>query len=247
MSESSDESSKKAAAVKKVYPPTKSELAWQDDLEWHADEIAQTEEGMGNRTLHFCRLMRARASLVAQQDVMGTYRVWSKFCESEIEKIFLMTLISKTCDDNTLLLPDSSWWEKDPYGFLSDGMFSYLAREFPARDPMITGMLMQVPILGYRADFVFYAISAVPGGEDKWLRLPLVVECDGHDFHERTKQQAKRDRARDREMMAAGYRVMRFTGSEIWRDPGACADEALRFLHDRQWEHHLGDHRAGGA
>ena len=49
----------------------------------------------------------------------------------------------------------------------------------------------------------------------------IAVECDGHEFHEKTKQQAARDKARDRD---------RFTGSEIWKDPGACADEVLVHL-----------------
>src|ERR1041384_1385190 len=32
----------------------------------------------------------------------------------------------------------------------------------------------------------------------------LAIECDGHDFHDRTKQQAAYDRARDRELLLAG-------------------------------------------
>lgn len=51
-----------------------------------------------------------------------------------------------------------------------------------------------------------------------------VVEADGHDFHERTKEQAARDRQRDRDLQTAGYLVLRFTGSEIYRDPWRCAE-----------------------
>ncbi|MFA6031831.1 MAG: DUF559 domain-containing protein [Myxococcota bacterium] len=54
-----------------------------------------------------------------------------------------------------------------------------------------------------------------------------VVECDGHDYHERTKEQASRDRSRDRHFAAKGWRVVRFTGSEIWRDPQRCAAELI--------------------
>lgn len=39
-----------------------------------------------------------------------------------------------------------------------------------------------------------------------------VIECDGHEFHERTKRQAARDRSRDRAIQAFGYRIFRFTG-----------------------------------
>ncbi|WP_017182260.1 endonuclease domain-containing protein [Sphingobium xenophagum] len=77
----------------------------------------------------------------------------------------------------------------------------------------------QVQIGAYRADFVLTSDAQ-----------RLVVECDGHDFHERTKRQAARDRARDRSMLEAGYQVMRFTGSEIYADAMACARQAVEHV-----------------
>jgi len=77
----------------------------------------------------------------------------------------------------------------------------------------------QVSVADYRADFVI-----------GYAGRRAVVECDGHDFHERTKRQARRDRKRDRDLQAAGYAVLRFTGSEIWGDVVACAREALLSL-----------------
>jgi very-short-patch-repair endonuclease len=56
------------------------------------------------------------------------------------------------------------------------------------------------------------------------------VECDGHDFHERTKEQAQRDKSRDRYLQANGWRVLRFTGSEIHRTPEKCADEIASII-----------------
>jgi very-short-patch-repair endonuclease len=56
-------------------------------------------------------------------------------------------------------------------------------------------------------------------------RILAVIECDGHDFHERTKEQAARDRKRDRDLQSEGYLVFRFTGSQIYRDPWGCVDE----------------------
>ena len=55
------------------------------------------------------------------------------------------------------------------------------------------------------------------------------VECDGHEFHERTKEQAERDRSRDREIQSANIPILRFTGSEIYRNPFVCVDEILKF------------------
>jgi len=77
----------------------------------------------------------------------------------------------------------------------------------------------------YRVDFLI----------DVWVNPPdgfkyIVVECDGHEFHEKTKEQAQRDKSRDRDLLANGYAVLRFTGSEIWRDPRRCVYEVERAI-----------------
>jgi len=63
--------------------------------------------------------------------------------------------------------------------------------------------------------------------------LLTFIECDGHDYHERTKAQAARDKQRDRKMQAAGHPVLRFTGSEIFKDPFDCARHVMQFVNDR--------------
>ena len=79
----------------------------------------------------------------------------------------------------------------------------------------------------YRADIAIMD-ATLSKNPDKW-RL-MIVECDGHDFHERTKEQARKDKARDRYFQSRGYKVLHFTGSEIWADPDACAQEVLNEL-----------------
>ncbi len=69
----------------------------------------------------------------------------------------------------------------------------------------------------HRIDFAIF-INVIANEEIK-----IVVECDGHNFHEKTKEQAARDKRRDRDLQIAGWKVLRFTGSEIWRDHKACA------------------------
>ncbi len=58
----------------------------------------------------------------------------------------------------------------------------------------------------------------------------LIIECDGHDFHEKTKKQAARDKRRDRTLQSSGYKVFRFTGTEITRDSLSCAEEVFNAL-----------------
>jgi very-short-patch-repair endonuclease len=60
-----------------------------------------------------------------------------------------------------------------------------------------------------------------------YMDVRVVVECDDHEYHERTKQQAIRDKTRDRAFQAQGFQVLRFTGSEIWRDALKCAAEVF--------------------
>lgn len=96
------------------------------------------------------------------------------------------------------------------YNFLTSNLRLQLER------PLGLRIWCQHQIGPYRVDFMI---------EREGRRI--VVECDGHDFHERTKEQAERDKSRDRELTALGYTVMRFTGSEIWRNPFAAAQEVI--------------------
>lgn len=76
----------------------------------------------------------------------------------------------------------------------------------------------QLPNIG-RVDFgLFIARLSV-------ARPLVVVECDGHDFHDRTPQQASSDRKRDRASVALGIPTLRFTGADILRDSAAGAAE----------------------
>lgn len=71
----------------------------------------------------------------------------------------------------------------------------------------------QVIIGKYTVDFmVTYELN---NGKE----IGIVIECDGHDFHEKTKEQVKRDKERDRFMTKEGYMILRYSGSEIVDDP----------------------------
>lgn len=78
----------------------------------------------------------------------------------------------------------------------------------------------QHPIEHYRVDFALI-------GQFPKAAVKIAVECDGHDFHERTKEQAAHDKQRDRFLQRAGFKVLRFTGSEIWQHADRCAAEVF--------------------
>jgi very-short-patch-repair endonuclease len=79
-------------------------------------------------------------------------------------------------------------------------------------------MLVNQAVGKYRPDFLII-------GESAGTLFRVVVEADGHDFHERTKAQAAHDKKRDRWFQTKGYSVLRFTGSEVFADPEDCASQ----------------------
>lgn len=83
----------------------------------------------------------------------------------------------------------------------------------------------QVTVGPYRVDFM---VSCQFGSET----LRIAVECDGHEFHEKTKAQASRDKRRDRAIQRNGCRVFRFTGSDIFNDAHGCAREVISLAFD---------------
>lgn len=83
----------------------------------------------------------------------------------------------------------------------------------------------------YRLDFLIVDRTRIACGEagDR-----LAIECDGHDYHERTKEQARRDRRRDRALARDGLATLRFTGSEIFADPIGCAVEIFGYFAEQE-------------
>jgi very-short-patch-repair endonuclease len=77
--------------------------------------------------------------------------------------------------------------------------------------------------IGHRVDFAIF-VNVIANEEIK-----IAIECDGH-FHEKTKEQAARDKRRNRHLEIAGWRPLRFTGSEIWWDHKACTGEVSKLV-----------------
>lgn len=89
----------------------------------------------------------------------------------------------------------------------------------------------QAPLCDYRIDLLLTMQKIEDGTEGIIVETKqLAVEADGAEFHDRTQEQAIRDRKRDRQLQAMGLSVFRFAGSEVWRDVFACARDTLSFL-----------------
>ena len=88
--------------------------------------------------------------------------------------------------------------------------------------------------LDFEVDFLASFINHPIKIKDSVLRtlpakLPFWgIELDGHEFHEKTKDQVVKDKQREREIVSSGYKVFRFSGSEVYRNPYDCVNEIYR-------------------
>lgn len=83
----------------------------------------------------------------------------------------------------------------------------------------------QIVIRPYRVDFLIR----------HWdTDTIIVVECDGHEFHEKTKKQAADDKKRDRFLTKLGYVLLRYTGSQICNNPDEICEDVYEIIKNAQ-------------
>lgn len=78
----------------------------------------------------------------------------------------------------------------------------------------------------YRVDF---EVALIHWEKSQTIRR-AVVECDGHEFHDRSEPERRYEKQRDRYLQSLGYRIFHFTGKEIKDDPVSTVSEVLAFL-----------------
>lgn len=78
----------------------------------------------------------------------------------------------------------------------------------------------------YRVDFLL----SWGRTDEQQSCAPVVIELDGHAFHDKNKRQRSYEKARDRFLVKQGYRVLHFTGSDVVADPFKVASEALELV-----------------
>jgi len=164
------------------------------------------------------KLATLRAQFLENAGRLFDFKVDS-WCESPIERLLLshMLVHGWECPDGPPLLRELSAFGIRPnWKVLQSGECTLSC---------IVQAAVDVEGRSFRVDFAF--ISEIG---DR-----IAVELDGHDFHERTKEQARHDKSRDRLLATAGWRLLRFTGSEVYADPAACLAR-VRALHASIWQ-----------
>lgn len=113
-------------------------------------------------------------------------------CESPIEKIFYIAL-------NMALFTD-----KDNDAVYEMMLHTYINPQYE---------IVRDNGKSYRVDFYI---------DNDWMKYGtygLIVECDGHEFHEKTKEQVNRRNDRDLELKNIGYDILHLSGSQIYNNP----------------------------
>ena len=78
----------------------------------------------------------------------------------------------------------------------------------------------------YRIDFLYQEDYE----EDIEHPFRLAIECDGHDYHEKTKEQVIKRNKRDMDLKMAGYDVLHYSGSQIFKKPMGCVIDIFDYI-----------------
>jgi hypothetical protein len=130
------------------------------------------------------------------------------WCQSPMEQMLLAELMQEA---GFYFLPESA-----EYVLYKSKLKRVVGGWNAIGDPEAKVLVAQRGAGKYRLDFAIVPVDGSPG---------IAIEVDGHDYHERTKEQAKHDKRRDRWLQRHGWRALHFTGSEVFADPAKCALE----------------------
>lgn len=130
-------------------------------------------------------------------------------CHSPIEDMFFVAVRAICAAEDVEINPDPGWVGS---GKMQAGKGLFVRT--------------QAEVGKYRVDFLLTQNRLAPDTSCP----PIVVELDGHDFHDKDKNQRRYEKARDRFLAKERLVVLHFTGSEVVADPFKVAHEVLSML-----------------
>ena len=139
-----------------------------------------------------------------------------KSCESPIEQLFISAF---------MVLVKINYFKHEQISVTRDTWVNYGISVY-----------QQHQIGKYRVDFLIthssgefidlINLSTFPDNKHK----KVIVELDGHEFHDKDERQRRYEKQRDRFFACRGYHVFHFTGSEVVKNPFNVAAECLAYL-----------------
>lgn len=135
-------------------------------------------------------------------------------------------------------------------GHIADKQMEYIQSLIDCESPIEQMLALElIDVVGNKSDIPML-LNVVDVCNQEWIRcrdgvyrvdflIPVeywncrkyyIIECDGHEFHQKTKQQVERDNKRTRNLQLSGYDVIRFSGTEIFKSARNCALEVKRII-----------------
>ncbi len=144
--------------------------------------------------------------------------MWSRLrtLKSPIEDLFFIACVN-LCESESIDLNPQLFFLPDASGEMAFRSLTPSPHVF---------VIPQAPIGKFKVDFLLRSGGVGPSKD----LTPVVVELDGHEFHDKDKRQRAYEKSRDRFLVKAGYRVLHFTGGEVVADPYKVAYEALELI-----------------
>lgn len=159
-----------------------------------------------------------------------------QYCESKIEERLLLAIVTEFSDIESAGMRLAALEPAEYHGTEVYDTSNGIAFLMP--QAVIEGA-DETQDWRYRVDFMLIL------GRRPAHRKCFAIECDGHEWHEKTKQQVARDKLRDRRLVLDGIVPIRFSGSEIHRAPVACSKYIRSLAHgalgDVLWEQNVHD------
>lgn len=129
---------------------------------------------------------------------------------SPIEDIFYIAINYKCHEREYLINPYPDYDKKTGNSTYPDGIYVY----------------PQHKVGKYKVDFLV-------NYQDGERITQIIVELDGHEFHDKNKKQRAYEKERDRYFVKQGYKLFHYTGSEVVSNPFMVAEEVLNELTKR--------------
>lgn len=149
------------------------------------------------------RIAIKRAHHHREKDDRGFRRAFD-LCDSPIEQQFCLALFQVRC-------------VRALYG-------NHTKQDLQGAEPGTILVYAQQPIKPFRVDFLLVGIEAHQA-EPRFL----IVECDGAEYHS-TRDSRVHDAARQRALIATGFRIVRHTGAAIYANPHGVIERTIRAL-----------------
>jgi hypothetical protein len=179
----------------------------------------------------------------------STFAEQEKHCESPIEKLFLQAWINKTYLENSIKSYDAFEFHAYNSDFILNDRFKESITARVKRLGLISYsyLVPQFKIDKYRIDFLIVCCHAsLPlimefddfftenyKDYEKTYFFKVLIECDGFEYHGKSKEQFIKDREKDRFLKYLGYDVLRFSGTELYKNPDQCLEETIQILNTK--------------